>query len=599
VAGADLVTALRAAGVNRGDLVALVISPAFELGLAAGERSWAVPGAAAEIARADEALRPRWVQWSGQTAARLVAEGVRLATCWDISAAHRLLFGGWRADPGFAWARLRGLPGEAVPTSTGPADLFGGDLFGSDLFGGDLLGPGQAGSGEDDAGEPVGPDGYLRPGWVGDGWSDDHRRVARWAALALTVAGEQQAALAGLDGRPMALATARSESTAELLCAELSADGLPMDRAVAEQVLTSIIGRRPRSEADALALRAARDAEVLKHLPAGVTADLRSPAQVRSLLAKMGVDVPDTRAWRLRDLRDAHPLVGALLDWRKAERIATTYGYAWLDQHLGADGRLRGAWTGSDGAAGRMTASAGLHNMPAALRHGVVAANGHVFVRADLGQIEPRVLAAVSGDRALVTAARADDMYAPVAAQLGVDRAVAKVAVLGAMYGQTTGHGAQALRRLNAAYPVAMAYLDAADRAGKAGHDLRTYGGRLIQLAAAEPRSSSRAAAYGRYARNATIQGAAAELFKMWAVIVRARCAPFGARIVLCLHDELLVHSPREHAEAVSGMVDECLREAAQRWAPGCGVRFISDTTVVRSWSDAKTAALGPAVSGP
>jgi DNA polymerase-1 len=179
-----------------------------------------------------------------------------------------------------------------------------------------------------------------------------------------------------------------------------------------------------------------------------------------------------------------------------------------------------------------------------------------------------------------------------------VDRPVAKVAVLGAMYGQTTGHGAQALRRLNATYPVAMAYLDAADRAGRAGRDLRTYGGRLIALAAApdqEPRSSSRVAAYGRYARNAMIQGAAAELFKMWAVIVRARCAHLGARIVLCLHDELLVHSPREHGETMSRLVDECLREAAQRWAPGCGVRFISDTTIVRSWSDAKSAALDPA----
>ena len=143
-----------------------------------------------------------------------------------------------------------------------------------------------------------------------------------------------------------------------------------------------------------------------------------------------------------------------------------------------------------------------------------------------------------------MAAGRSDDLYAPVAAQLGVDRAVAKVAVLGAMYGQTTGHGAQALRRLNAAYPVAMAYLDSADRAGRAGRDLRTYGGRLIRLAATEPRSVSRAAAYGRYARNAMIQGAAAELFKMWAVIVRARCAPLGARIVLCLHDELLVHCP-------------------------------------------------------
>ena len=579
MAAADLVTSLRQAGVNRGDLVGLVISPALGLGLATADRSWSVAGTglAAGIGRADEELRPRWVLWPGPTAARLAASGTRLATCWDIAAAHRLLFGGWRADPGWAWARLRGLPADTMPAG-GPLDLFGMD--------------------EGDASDPVAPDGHLRPEWAGGGWSDSPERMARWAALALGVAGQQQAALAALDGRPMALATARCESAAELLCAELSADGLPMDRTVAEQVLAGFIGPRPRSDAEAVALRAARDAEVLRHAPAGVTADLRSPAQVRSLLARVGVEVPDTRAWRLREMRDAHPLVGALLEWRKAERIATTYGYAWLDEHLGADGRLRGAWTGSDGAAGRMTASAGLHNMPAALRPAVVAADGHVFVRADLGQIEPRVLAAVSGDQALVTAARADDLYAPVAAQLGVDRPVAKVAVLGAMYGQTTGHGAQALRRLNAAYPVAMAYLDAADRAGRAGRDLRTYGGRLIALAPAggqEPRSGSRAAAYGRYARNAMIQGAAAELFKMWAVIVRARCAHLGARIVLCLHDEVLVHTPREDAETVSRLVDECLREAAQRWAPGCGVRFISDTSIVRSWSDAKTASLDPA----
>ena len=563
-------TSLRQAGVNRGDLVALVISPALDVGLAFGDCSWAVPGTAAELARADEALRPRWVVWSGQTAARLVADRVRLATCWDVGAAHRLLFGGWRAGPGLAWARARGLAAETMPAD-GPLDLFALD--------------------DGDADDPVAPDGHLRPEWVGGGWSDGAGRIARWAGLALTVASLQQAALAELADRPMALPTARAESTAELLCAELSADGLPMDRAVAEQVLASFIGPRPRSEADAAAQRAARDAEVLRHAPAGVTADLRSPAQVRSLLARVGVDVPDTRAWRLREMRDAHPLVGALLEWRKAERIATTYGYAWLDEHLGADGRLRGLWTGSDGAAGRMTASAGLHNMPAALRPAVVAADGHVFVRADLGQIEPRVLAAVTGDKALTLATRSDDLYAPVAAQLGVDRPTAKVAVLGAMYGQTTGHGAQALRRLNAAYPVAMTYLDDADRSGRAGRDLRTYGGRLIVLTPSEPRSSSRAAAYGRYARNAMIQGAAAELFKMWAVIVRARGRDHGARIVLCLHDELLVHCPLEQAAAVATLVDECLREAVQRWAPGCGVRFISDTTIVRSWSDAKNGA--------
>jgi DNA polymerase I len=588
----DLVTSLRQAGVARGDLVGLVVSPGAGLGVATAERAWptapdtglaapdtglAAPGAglAAEVGRADEALRPRWVVWSGQTPAHLVAGGVRLATCWDITAAHRLLFGGWRADPGWAWARARGLATETMPAG-GPLDLFG--MTGAD----------------DDDGDPVAPDGHLRPEWVSGGWSDSADRLARWAEAARSLAEVQQAALAALADRPMALPTARSESAAELLCAELSADGLPMDRALAEQVLCSFIGPRPRSDAEAAAARAARDAEVLRHAPAGVTADLRSPAQVRSLLARIGVDVPDTRAWRLRELRDTHPLIAALLEWRKAERIATTYGYAWLDENLGPDGRLRGAWTGSDGAAGRMTASAGLHNMPAAMRRAVVAAHGHVFVRADLGQIEPRVLAAVSGDQALILATRADDLYAPVAAQLGLDRPTAKVAVLGAMYGQTTGHGAQALRRLNAAYPVAMAYLDAADRAGRAGRDLRTYGGRLIALSTTEPRSSSRAAAYGRYARNAMIQGAAAELFKMWAVTVRARCGQLDARIVLCLHDELLVHCPREHGEAVSRIVEDCLREAAQRWAPGSGVRFISDTTIVRSWSDAKAAAVPP-----
>lgn len=570
----DVVARLRQAGVARGDLVGLAVAPGVALGLATGTGTEALrPGAelTAAVGRIDRELRPRWVVWSGETAATLTAAQVRVATCWDIGAVHRLLFGGWQAGPGLAWARLH-HPGLATPPASGPPDLF------------------TQGDGGDPE-EPVGASGHLRPEWIDGGWRAGPERVARWAELARTAALLQRDALAALHDRPMALPTARSESAAELLCAELSADGLPMSRAVAEQVLAACIGPRPRDEAEAARNRAARDAAVLGHAPAGTTADLRSPAQVKTLLAAIGVDVPDTRAWRLRALRDAHPLVAALLEWRKAERIATTYGYGWLDQHLGADGRLRGAWTGSDGAAGRMTASGGLHNMPAAMRQAVVAADGYVFVRADLGQIEPRVLAAVSGDRALAAAARADDLYAPVAAQLGVDRPTAKVAVLGAMYGQTTGHGAQALRRLKQAYPVAMAYLEDGDRAGRSRRDLRTYGGRLISMGGdgeGGPDSPARAAGRGRYGRNALIQGAAAELFKMWAVTVRARGAAAGARIVLCLHDELLVHTPAGQGAAVARLVDDCLHEAARRWAPDASVRFLSDTSVVRRWSDAK-----------
>jgi DNA polymerase I len=304
----------------------------------------------------------------------------------------------------------------------------------------------------------------------------------------------------------------------------------------------------------------------------------------------VGIDVPDTRARRLEELRDAHPIVEELLQWRKAERIATTFGYSWLDANVGDDDRLRGEWSGSDGAAGRMTAGAGLHNLPAELRPLVVAAPGHVFVRGDLGQIEPRVLAAVSGDAALRAAALDDDLYAPVAKRLGVERAIAKVAVLAAMYGQTSGTAGQALRGMETAFPVAIKYLADAAQAGIDGRDLRTFGGRLIRMWPIDDDADYRtvAAARGRYARNAMVQGAAAELFKVWAVTVRARGAAIDARIVLCLHDELLLHVPESKAEAAVRLLHDCLAEAAHRWQRGAGVHFVVDVSVVRSWAEAK-----------
>jgi DNA polymerase I len=576
--GAAVLEELGRAGVGRGDLVAVAVAPGVGLGVAAaaGGVSLAVEveDPAAVVGLVEDAVRPRWVFWSSETALALIHAGVRVATCWDIAAVQRMLVGGWRADPARVWAQLHDLALETIPT-TGPLDLFS-----------------QVDQDDTDPDDPVRPDGHLSADWVGGGWAKTPERLARWAELAGQVAELQRTSLAELDEGPRPVATARAESAAELLCAEMSVDGLPMDRTVAEEIIAGFIGPRPRSDAEANDQRARRDAEVLRHAPPDSDFDLRSPGQVKSLLRRVGIEVPDTRAWRLEALRDTHPLIDALLTWRKAERVATTYGYAWLDEHVGADGRLRGAWSGSDGAAGRMTASAGLHNMPADMRGAVIAEPGHVFVRADLGQIEPRVLAAVSGDKALARATVDDDMYAPVAQQLGVDRATAKVAVLGAMYGQTTGHGAQALRRLTSTYPTAMAYLDEADRSGQVSRDLRTYGGRLIRMGStnanevSDREARSRAAARGRYGRNALVQGAAAELFKVWAATVRARQAHLDASIVLCLHDELLVHAPIEHGETVAQLLHDCLQEAAYRWAPDDSVRFVADISVIPRWSN-------------
>lgn len=531
-----------------------------------------VEEAAALVRRLEEEHHPRWVMWSsGSVLDSLVDRGVRLQRVWDVAEAHRLLHGGWESHPGVCWAAAHGIRPEDAPEPPR------GDLFEA--------------AGDDGDPSLVRADGHLRPDAVHGDWLATGDRLVEWARAALACADRQQAAAEGLA--PRVAATIRSESAAAVLCVELAHDGLPLDRPVVEALVAEAAGPRPASPADELAARRVRDAEVLRHVPGHERTDLRNPAQVRDLLAAVGVIVPNTRKWVLEDQRAAHPIVGALLDWRKRERIATTYGYRWLDAHVGADDRLRGHWTACDGAGGRMTADNGLHNLPAALRPAVAAHPGHVLVRADLGQIEPRVLAVVSGDRAFAEATRADDLYAPVAQRLGVERPVAKVAVLAAMYGQRSGAAGEALKGLERAYPVAMAHLDRAYAVGVAGGDLRTFGGRLIptgRFLRGEPVGANPGldAARGRFARNAVIQGAAAELFKAWAATVRATTTHLGARIVLCLHDELLVHVPETAAGEVVAAVDAALTDAARRWSQGAPVRFVSDTTVVRRWSEAK-----------
>jgi DNA polymerase I len=576
--------ALRECGAGAGGPVAIAAA-AGGTGLAFGGRQWAVDAATPDVVRRlGSSLAPRWVWWSAyETAPALVAARVTVAACWDVAAVHRLLHGGFVDRAADLWAQAHGLDPDAAPRS-GQLDLLSA-----------------ASADEGDPTEPVRPDGYLRPDWA-DAALVSPAAAARWAGLALTLYDEQVAALrTAPDPRrppstpPLAELIAWSESAAELLAVELTAGGLPLDVGVAVELISGHAGPRPVDEAAATAARRGRDDAVRDLVPDGADVDLRNPAQVRAMLGRIGFDVPDTRSWRLEPFRGTHPAVDALLAWRKSERITTTYGYSWLDRHVGPDGRLRGAWRACDGAGGRMTAQAGLHNMPAELRPAVVAEPGHVFVRADLGQIEPRVLAAVSGDPALALATADQDLYSPVAARLGCERPVAKVAVLAAMYGQTSGTAGEALKGLDRAYPVAMAYLRAADERGKRGEAVSTYGGRRIPMwSLVDSVDPQVTASRGRFARNAVVQGAAAELFKMWAVTVRAGLSAFTdaagrpAEIVLCLHDELLVHVGEQHAAAVHELLLTALEQTAMRWATGSGVRLVADVSTVRRWSDAK-----------
>lgn len=511
----------------------------------------------------DDPTRLCW--WDRSVAEALVRAGVRIRRCWDVQEAHRLLVGGWSADPDEVWAAASGLPLPGRPAR--PT----GDLFDE----------------PSDAAAPlIRADGYLDP-QVLTGELPRADQIDAWAGALLEVVRRQAEQLA-IRG-PQAVSTATSESGTAVLVTELEQYGVPVDRQRISELIAESAGPRPESDAHAEQLRRSRDDTVRRLVPGREHVDLRNPAQVLELLQAVGVHVEDTRAWRLEPHRHTHPVVGALLEWRKAERIATTYGWAWLDRHVGTDDRLRGDWTTCDGGAGRMTAGAGLHSLPTLLRPGIAAPDGRALVRADLGQVEPRVLAVVSRDTVLARATLADDLYADVARQLSVDRPTAKIAVLAAMYGQTTGPAGAALQRMKRTYPTAMAYLAEAASRGEQGQAVQTFGGRVIPVE--RPTTGEHARATGRFTRNAVVQGAAAELFKAWALTIRQalwRQGDGSGRIVLMLHDEVLIDVPDDQAERTVDLVHDTLETASHRWSGRAPVRFVADVSVVRRWSEAK-----------
>jgi len=159
------------------------------------------------------------------------------------------------------------------------------------------------------------------------------------------------------------------------------------------------------------------------------------------------------------------------------------------------------------------------------------------------------------------------------------------------MYGQTSGAAGAALRDMDRTYPTAMAYLRTAEAAGREARDIRTFGGRLLPLQAVVANSELPQGAYGRFARNAVIQGAAAELFKAWAATVRDGLHRLDGRtsaaIVLCLHDELLVHVPSDQVDAAVEVLQSSLAATTRWWAAGSGVRFVAEIATGPDWASA------------
>jgi DNA polymerase-1 len=404
--------------------------------------------------------------------------------------------------------------------------------------------------------------------------------------LEATIQGyaDQLSRIAAVDqpGRFRLLVAA--ESAGALISVEMGHEGLPWRADAHDEVLHELLGEP--STTGGLPRRLAELTELIAGAFGGARFNPESPAEVLRAFSREGIVLPSTRAWVLKGVD--HPGVPLLIEFKELYRVWTAHGWSWRAQWV-RDGRFRPEYVPAGVVSGRWASrGGGALQIPKVVRRAVVADEGWTFVVADAGQLEPRVLAAVAGDARLAEAGGSGDLYAALATDaFGGDRAKAKVAMLGAMYGQTGGAAVPALAALQARFPTAWEYVERAARIGEGGGLVRSWLGRTCPPAGAERMSPEQARARGRFTRNFVIQATAAEWALTLLAALRGRLVGAKARLVFFVHDEVVVHAPAEEADLVTEAVLAAGEQAGRLLFGDSPVRFPLDVSAVRCYADA------------
>ncbi|MET7944120.1 bifunctional 3'-5' exonuclease/DNA polymerase [Streptomyces sp. NPDC005302] len=524
--------------------------------------------------------RPGVTRWVWRSTAdvypRLLATGVRVERCYDMEAAETLLLGheGRLGEPRSAAAALARLRGGPVPPD-----------------------PPQRSA------EPGSQSSLFEPRPV-------HLPLADLLAV---YADQQRRHDTSAHPERMRLLTA-AESAGMLVAAEMNQSGLPWSADVHREVLHELLGERYTGGGEPRRLAELTD-EISAAFGRRVRPDL--PADVVKAFAQAGIKVKSTRRWEIESID--HPAVKPLLEYKKLYRIWVAHGWSWLQDWV-RDGRFRPEYLPGGTVTGRwVTNGGGALQIPKVIRRAVVADPGWRLVVADADQMEPRVLAAISRDPGLMeVAGRESDLYQSVSDRaFSGDRAQAKLAVLGAVYGQTSGDGLKNLALLRRRFPRAVAYVDDAARAGEEGRLVRTWLGRTCPPAAGaredsgdeagipqdDPAetpagqggqgwvpgyASSDSRARGRFARNFVVQGSAADWALLMLAGLRRTCEDLAAELVFFQHDEVIVHCPAEEADAVVAAIRDAAELAGRLTFGETPVRFPFTTAVVSCYADAK-----------
>ena len=414
---------------------------------------------------------------------------------------------------------------------------------------------------------------------------------------------DQLAAVAGSTERRRLTLLLAAESAGGLIAAEMEDAGIPWRRDLHEAMLEEQLGPRPPEGRRPAKLEAA--AAELRAKLGNPSFNPDSPQELLRALHRAGIEVRTTRTWELE--QQDHPAIEPLLRYKKLSRLLSASGWTWLDEWV-QDGRFRTEYVVGGVVSGRWSSrGGGALQIPKYVRDAVRPDPGHKLLVADAAQLEPRVLAALGQDSALAAAARGKDLYQGIADQgFNGDRSLAKVAMLGAMYGATSGEAGRLMPVLTRNYPRAIAVVERAARTGEACGTVSSRLGRSTppaserwlasqRTASAEEqrRADNLARSRGRFTRNFVVQGTAAEWATCWLAGIRRRLraasgtSPAG-QLVFFLHDEVMLHVPDGRVREAEAIVTEAAAEATELLFGKIPLEFPVVCAAVDSYAEAK-----------
>ncbi len=417
--------------------------------------------------------------------------------------------------------------------------------------------------------------------------------VRKTCVEALAVARVVDPLRAGLTAQEMLKLAEEVEMPLIAVLARMEHLGIGVDRSALDRIAAHL---------------ESRVAELTKRLHglAGKEFNINSPAQLRVILFEEKKLQPgkktktgfSTDAATLEKIRDQWPdFIDALMEFRELDKLRGTYGEG-LREVVAADGRIHATFNQMVARTGRLSSeNPNLHNIPVrsdegkVFRTAFVPAKGSQFLVADYNQIELRCIAHLANDPGLIEAfTKGEDIHTSTAARVfgvaaskvtGEMRSKAKMVSYGLAYGmeayglsQRLGIGvdeaAEILDAYFSAFPNVKRYMDdAVETAKKRGFTVTLFGRRRFIPELNNPNFRIRQIGE-RQAMNAAIQGLAADIFKIALVSIDAKlmASKTSGRIVLQVHDEVIVEAKKSESQAVEEIVLGSMREAASLRVP-------------------------------